>query len=99
MTDIALKVKVGMAACALAASASLVPMTAAQAAPVLAPAAPVQFTDGPILGSGGAFDLAFLLNHDGPAAPSLPRLTGHTWVFHVFVARLLSLLHCYHGVA
>ena len=43
MTDIAMKAKVGIAALALAASASLVPITVAEAAPVQiqAPAAPL----------------------------------------------------------
>jgi len=46
MTDIAMKVKVGLAACAVAASASLVPITVAEAAPVQAPATPVLFGPG-----------------------------------------------------
>ncbi len=46
MTDIAMKAKVGIAALAVAASASLVPITVAEAAPVQAPAAPVLFGPG-----------------------------------------------------
>ena len=46
MTDIAMKAKVGLAALAVAASASLVPITVAEAAPVQAPATPVLFGPG-----------------------------------------------------
>ncbi|RDH77690.1 hypothetical protein DVS77_15090 [Mycolicibacterium moriokaense] len=41
MSSIALKAKVGIAACAIAASASLIPIATAQAAPIQAPASPV----------------------------------------------------------
>ena len=40
MNSIALKAKVGIAACAVAASASLLPIATAEAAPVQAPATP-----------------------------------------------------------
>jgi hypothetical protein len=46
MTDIAMKAKVGFAAIAVAASATLIPITVAEAAPVQAPATPVLFGPG-----------------------------------------------------
>lgn len=47
MTNIAMRFKVGLAACAVAASASLVPIAPAEAAPVPAPASPVLLVPAP----------------------------------------------------
>jgi hypothetical protein len=65
MTDIAMKAKVGIAALALAASASLVPITVAEAAPVQAPATPVLFGPGNVPQGwwwGGSPDLGLWFN-------------------------------------
>jgi hypothetical protein len=59
MNSIALNAKVGLAACAVAASAVLVPITVAEAAPVQAPATPV-LSQGPFFfnwGRSGSTDL------------------------------------------
>ncbi len=78
MTTIATKVKVGIASCAVAASASLIPIATADAAPVQAPASPVLLDHGsmPQHGwwMGGRVDL---LRFFAPRP-----FTGHTFFFH-----------------
>jgi hypothetical protein len=99
MTSIATRTKVGIAACAVAASASLLPMAASQAAPLPVPAAPVQVLDmkeTPFI-FGGGLDLLALLNHNnGPQNVSTIWHPGQFFFAVVQHIRAFIALVCYH---
>ena len=102
MTSIAMKTKIGIAACAVAGSMSLIPITTAAAAPAPLPASPVWIAPAPATPfiKGGVTDLLWFLNNNKPDAPSLH---GSGWYpgkyIKLFVIKILSLLHCYKGVS
>ncbi len=100
MTSIAMKMKVGTAATAIAIAASVpAVMAPATAAPIPLPATPIQVLDLPATGFDlGFFDVGAWFNHDGAGTPSTftnpfkPVFQFLLAAFHQFIQ-----LFCYHG--
>ena len=101
MTSIAMKMKVGTAATAIAIAASVpAVMAPATAAPIPLPATPIPVLDMPQTGGlfdlgSGSGDLLWFLNNTG-GTDSVSTIWNPFQFFHTFIAKIISIF-CYGG--